>query len=57
MFTPETEEEAASMRAFKDRQLGAITTILYFVVESGRREVERDNNDSIRQHIGINLSY
>ena len=42
-----------SMSSIKDRQLSAILTTMYFVVESGRQQAAKGEADSIRQAIGI----
>ncbi|MCJ1401425.1 Factor arrest protein 11 [Xylographa trunciseda] len=45
------DDEVLSMKSTKDRQLSAILTTLYFVVESGRQQAAKGEDNSIRQAI------
>ncbi|MCJ1416250.1 Factor arrest protein 11 [Xylographa parallela] len=49
--TATKEDEFMSMSSIKDRQLSAILTTMYFVVESGRQQAAKGEADSIRQAI------
>ena len=50
--TAKNSDGIASMKVIRERQLSAVLTILYFVVESGRQQVVKGDDDSIRQAIG-----
>ena len=41
------------MKSTKDQQLTAVLTIMYFVVESGRRQVAKGEPGTIKQAIGM----
>ncbi|MCJ1286519.1 Factor arrest protein 11 [Xylographa opegraphella] len=45
------DEDGFSMSSIRDRQLSAILTTLYFVVESGRQQAAKGEVESIRQAI------
>ena len=51
--TATKDEEVLSTKSIRDRQLSAILTTLYFVVESGRQQAAKGEGDSVRQAIGI----
>ena len=47
------DEEVKAIQATKDNQLTAVLTIMYFIVESGRRQVAKGESDTIKQAIGM----
>ncbi|MCJ1247825.1 Factor arrest protein 11 [Trapelia coarctata] len=51
LMVPITDDEMASMKATRDRQLNAVLTTLYFVVESGRKQIAKGAAGTIRQAI------
>lgn len=52
---PLTEIERSTMAFIRDRQLNAALTILYFGVESGRQQLKRGEDPSIRRAYGTAL--
>ncbi|MCJ1381036.1 Factor arrest protein 11 [Xylographa soralifera] len=49
--TTTKDTEVVSMKSIRNRQVSAILTTLYFVVESGRQQFVKGESDSIRQAI------
>lgn len=45
-------DDSATMETVRESQLGAALTILYFMVESGRQQVKKDGDNSIRRAFG-----
>lgn len=52
-MVPITDDEVMIMRATRDRQLTAVLTTLYFVVESGRKQITKGADGTIREAIGM----
>ena len=53
-LAPATEDDMVSLKSAKDRQMNAILTILYFLIESGRHQVAKGQDDTIRRAVGMN---
>jgi len=52
-MVPITDEEMTNIKATRDQQLNAVLTTLYFVVESGRKQIAKGAVGTIRQAIGM----
>lgn len=55
LTVPITDDEMTKIKASRDRQLNAVLTTLYFVVESGRKQIAKGEDGTIRQAIGMTL--
>ncbi len=55
LTVPITDDEMTNMETTRDRQLNAVLTTLYFVVESGRKQIAKGADGTIRQAIGMVL--
>jgi hypothetical protein len=53
LMVPITDDEVATLKDTKTRQLSAVLTSLYFVIEAGRKQVTKGEKDTIRQAVGM----